>query len=712
MGKGKPPLILFGLEVLAISSYVWHQSVSAFIGWNRSWRVLHILLLLALTALFSVGLWKLLTVITTKTAKRYNATTSAPNILRALVLCLSPSLFLSLIFLPYIVFLKDIRGYLLPSAILASAYLLIIFYSRLQRSHHQAPSPPDHPETILSQDLQHALPKHLPLLLFTLSLLINIALASGLIFPQQPFTGDEPHYLLTTQSILQDGDINVYNNYRNQGYLAFYPGELEPHAYVGKQGERHLYSKHFPGLSVLLVPTYFVGDKVSLAVAGDPTEIQLRRRVLIFFSRLPLCFFTALLGALFFLAAFDVTKRKDASVLAWVFFCFTTPILFYSHLLYAEIVVALLALYVVRNLILNPSNQGRRLLMSGAAIGLLPWFGVKYLVLSALLFGVCSLALVHREKLRQIRTKALHFLPPILVSAAGYLLYFWALYGNFSAGSVYRGAAVGSTVTASRFEPFGQFISESLLRFLGFFIDQKFGLLIYSPIFLLGVAGFYFMLKKRRREAVLLMTVLVVNTLFSAAFYWGGHCPPPRPLIPVLTIWGLFMAIALAESTSRFRSTLTTLCGFLSFGIVWACLRNPWLLYPEQHTDLMGGDLLYAKLFRSLSNAYVQVHTWLPSLTWEKALSWLPIVFWAAAIALLTVLFISKTGKRNSQPASLKMAGQAFFAVTLCFFVLLYAFFDIQFDREEAFPGGDYTLYFQDNNHFGQEVGPGSTFPL
>lgn len=110
----------------------------------------------------------------------------------------------------------------------------------------------------------------------------------GWSFPPSPLTGDEPHYLLITKSLIQDGDINLRNNYQNKDYLEFYPGPLNVHAFPGKKGREYLYSQHFPGLSVLLLPFFILGEKMGL---------------LVFMTRFPISVLTALLGALFFLFA-------------------------------------------------------------------------------------------------------------------------------------------------------------------------------------------------------------------------------------------------------------------------------------------------------------------------------------------------------------------------------------------------------------------------
>src|SRR5688572_22561004 len=44
-------------------------------------------------------------------------------------------------------------------------------------------------------------------------------------------TGDEPHYLLMTQSLLRDGDFDLRNNYEHMDYLEYY-SRIIPDAHV------------------------------------------------------------------------------------------------------------------------------------------------------------------------------------------------------------------------------------------------------------------------------------------------------------------------------------------------------------------------------------------------------------------------------------------------------------------------------------------------
>ncbi|MEE8378079.1 MAG: hypothetical protein V3R45_06870, partial [Candidatus Aminicenantaceae bacterium] len=95
------------------------------------------------------------------------------------------------------------------------------------------------------------------------------------------YSGDEPHYLLITHSLLQDGDFNLSNNYSNQDYFAYMPGtlKLDAHLAPGTYG----YSMHSPGVSILLFPFYALGLLVS-------------KGAVFYFVRFGMSIFGALLG--------------------------------------------------------------------------------------------------------------------------------------------------------------------------------------------------------------------------------------------------------------------------------------------------------------------------------------------------------------------------------------------------------------------------------
>jgi hypothetical protein len=71
-------------------------------------------------------------------------------------------------------------------------------------------------------------------------------------------TGDEPFYLLTTQSLIDDHNLDLREQYERQSYLEFFdhPDGLWKQSLPGADG---LLSPHEPGLAALLIPGFVLG---------------------------------------------------------------------------------------------------------------------------------------------------------------------------------------------------------------------------------------------------------------------------------------------------------------------------------------------------------------------------------------------------------------------------------------------------------------------
>ena len=74
------------------------------------------------------------------------------------------------------------------------------------------------------------------------------------LFPQ----GDEPHYLVMTQSLLHDGDLRIEDNHQREEYRAYLNEPLRPD-YLTRGVDGQIYSVHPVGLPVLAMPAFALG---------------------------------------------------------------------------------------------------------------------------------------------------------------------------------------------------------------------------------------------------------------------------------------------------------------------------------------------------------------------------------------------------------------------------------------------------------------------
>jgi hypothetical protein len=541
--------------------------------------------------------------------------------------------------------------------------------------------------------------------IFLITLAIYVIYAAGIIFPAQPFTGDEPHYVLIARSLFSDGDINLANNYQNRDYEAFYPGTLDPHAAPGKKGGHFLYSRHFPGLPMLIVPFYAVGAKtagVALEMAHRAADAE---RVLVFFSRLPLCIMAAVLSLVLFLFVGELTRRRRIALLSWVIFSFISPLLFYSHLVYPEIPVALILLAISFAVILKKDLSPKAVFWTGLGVGLLPWFGIKYIV-PALTIFLLVLYLFLNSAQKSLKAGLALFSSPF-VSAILYVIFLRTMYGTLSPTIIYMGADESQTLPLSRFLAMG--IPDFFGRLFGLLFDQRTGIWIFCPIFILSLAGILKQRKSMPLEARLLLVLFVVYWIFcSITRYWGGYCPPGRPLLPVFWILAVFLASAFGRQQNRAFRAIAGILLLLSAIIILHSLPNPRLLYNESLSSVSSPDFEEpGKFLADASNLAVDWTRLVPSLSSRAHPpgEWIPLSMWILLAFGMNWLAIKKSRGEEGRENRLAFSHLAIIVLIISLAALTYLNFDVRLENGFATPDCGLEVFPQDANNFGIEEG-------
>ncbi|HEX2694361.1 MAG TPA: hypothetical protein VHP61_01300, partial [Acidobacteriota bacterium] len=504
---------------------------------------------------------------------------------------------------------------------------------------------------------------------------------------------------LTTESLVSDGDIDVHDDYRDGEYKAFYPGSLENHAFPGRKGPEHEYSRHLPGISVLVLPSYLAGELAGKALAPGPGQAALRAQILIFASRLTMCLLAAVLGAAFFLLAHRITGRDGPSLLAWAVFSFTSPLIYFSQLIYPEVPVALAALLIFLFVVLEKEPRAGALWLAGAGIAILPWFGIKYIAISAVLFAFCLLSLPRAGGRGRTGFLSLSLIPA--VSAGAYLFFFWTLYGTFSPAAAYGDAFPAGHIAFSTRS--GPGLGEVLRFAFGYLFDQRFGIIPHSPAYILLFAGAVILWKRKRRTAVPMLVLFGAYWAQTAVVrIWGGYCPPGRLMLPVVWVPALFVAAAFAADKSRLRNAILAGTTGLAFAAAFAGLGNPRLLYNENIYTVLSGPGTFNRLLTSLSNSVVDLRLWVPSFANWEALKAPATAVWflAAAAAAIVFAWNRKAGAGPYRPFGVGVHAAIVFSLALG--VVGSAFFNVKLDNRSRVDSVVEVL-FQDGNTHGME---------
>ena len=75
-------------------------------------------------------------------------------------------------------------------------------------------------------------------------------------FDSSDYGGDDPHYLLTAKSVVDDGDFDVRNQRAAREWDEFYPHDLDRH---GKLTEGRANEPHGAGFPTLIAPAFAIG---------------------------------------------------------------------------------------------------------------------------------------------------------------------------------------------------------------------------------------------------------------------------------------------------------------------------------------------------------------------------------------------------------------------------------------------------------------------
>ena len=412
--------------------------------------------------------------------------------------------------------------------------------------------------------------------------------------------GDEPHYLIITQSLLVDHDIKIENNHLRGDYRAFFPGELKPD-YLQRGVNGEIYSIHAPGLAALMLPGY--------AVAGSRGAVA------------TVCLVAAIAAAAIFEAAFLLGGAFVAWA-TWASVCLSVPFVPHAWALYPEMVGAAASALVVLWSLRGGTPSVLAWFGRGVLLATLPWMHTKFAVLLAVL--TLWLLVELRGRIRE----SIALVAPIAVSGVLWLAFFYVVYGTIDPQAPYGGHTAQFVRSAN--------IPRSML---GLLIDQKFGLFIYAPIYLAAVAGAWFLLRDRERRRFAWFAVLgtFLYSLSSGREYmwWGGSSAPARYLVPILPLLAPLVAVAFARLKAAGQQALVAT--FAVSGIVISLLNvadmGRLLVFSSPHGvarlfELVQGGAPLTAAFPTFTD-----ENWISPFV--RALPWLAAA--AAAIAIAAV---------------------------------------------------------------------------
>jgi hypothetical protein len=346
--------------------------------------------------------------------------------------------------------------------------------------------------------------------------------------PGQRWSAREGHELLSAQSIADDHDLDLRNQYAERGWRDFGGDPLRPTAALTSG---RLLEPQGIGFPLLIAPAYAI---------GGTTLVQL---------------WLAALAALGFVLAGAIARRivpEPWATRAAVVAGLSPPVVAAATRISPEAVAGtVLAAAVLAALRVREQPRPRATLTCAAAIAVLPWLAVSLVPVA-----VGSAAALTRWLRRRRRGfAAFGAMEIVLFSGVLFVTMNDRLFGGFTtyAPSLSPGGPLGTHSVAD--------VLARWPRLVGSFLDRDAGLLRWAPLLAVGLLALWLLWRSRRDRlavalpdqihvevvagllAALCATQLVVATFLAPALH--GDWAPARLLLPVVPIgaalgaWGL-----------------------------------------------------------------------------------------------------------------------------------------------------------------------------
>ncbi|HET7711744.1 MAG TPA: hypothetical protein VFL80_07415 [Thermoanaerobaculia bacterium] len=353
------------------------------------------------------------------------------------------------------------------------------------------------------------------------------ALIYAAVIPTQlrtPIDGDEPFYLLITESLVHDHDLDLRNQYRTLSRSATGRPDLQPQFGdpVGRNGEQ--FSRHEPFLSLLLIPGYAIG--------GLPGSIAI------------IALFGVLLvrSATRLLEEEGISDRTIRAVIPW--FAFGPPIVFFATRIWPEVPGAFFFVEAVRGI---RQERWQRWLPALFALAMLK---LRFVILGALLV------------LYAIRTRS-------RAAAAGVI----ALFLPIAVVWLISGSAT-NVHAWQELLPFP--LPNYAVGTFGLLLDGAAGFLFQAPFYLAALVA---LLRWREMPAGFRIgcstAILYVVYLVPRSEWHGGWSPPLRYLVFLTPI----LLLGVATLMERRTSGALPIAALWTAGLLVHGLAYPWRLF-------------------------------------------------------------------------------------------------------------------------------------
>lgn len=376
-----------------------------------------------------------------------------------------------------------------------------------------------------------------------------------------PIDGDEPFYLLLTESIVRDFDLDLANQYGSLATSETGRRDLDPQFGDPRGREGEQYSRHEPFLALLMVPGYLAGG---------------------------------LHGALATIALFGVLLVR--STIRWMedegigdeairgvfpFFAFAPPVLFYATRIWPEVPAAFFFVEAMRGV---REHRAKRWLPALLGLVLLK---LRFVLVAAgmVAAGVAKMGFGRgsgesRPMARNLAIAAAILLLPLLVIAL--------ITGDPTSVHTWRELLPAAPMAYA-------------MGLSGLLADGMSGIAFQAPFYLFaGIAVTRWKKAPSGFRLGIVSSLLYVLLLLPRAEWFGGWAPPLRYLVFLMPV----LALGIAAVWDAIPRGVLAAAGAWTVGLVIHGCAYPWRLFHEFTGENAMGEWLSERYDADFSRVF------------------------------------------------------------------------------------------------------------
>jgi hypothetical protein len=337
--------------------------------------------------------------------------------------------------------------------------------------------------------------------------------------------GDEPHYIVGAESLVQDHDFDLTNQQQTKSFVKYRP-DVNFNVHAINDINNRLRPTHGIALSILYSPTYLIGNSILNSSAAIIKGARLTQ------------FIIFIIGFLFLIV---YLKKINPEIDNFVFIPWLiSPVIFlYSTVIFPDMIQGVCFLITalgIYELYQNINNQLKLnsliVFLGGLSAGINLFVHYKTFLTTALMIIMYFVYALLSNKKLIFSKKIFLFLVPFGISVILHMFLTYRWYNSFSFGAI-QGFTASQGYNKTIFDLFP---NNPLIGFAGQIWDIDKGVFWMGMTVLLYLFGFKDWFIKNRFSFVVFGIPSLISIIFYSTYIeWAaGFCPAGRYLIPFM----------------------------------------------------------------------------------------------------------------------------------------------------------------------------------